>query len=217
MDGGYQVIDILLFAGIAAFLVVRLRSVLGRRTGLERRRDPFAPPPPPPAGQPAPMPRLRAVPNTAPAAAPAGPAGAIKTADPKFDQAGFLAGARSAFEMIVKAFAAGDKAALQPLLSKDVFERFADAIDRRSAAKDVLETKLLAIKSAELVDSSVEGQTALVTVKFVSDQTNVTRGPDGAVRDGDPERVEEHIDFWTFARPVRSPDPNWTLVATHSP
>jgi predicted lipid-binding transport protein (Tim44 family) len=223
MGDGYQVIDILLFAGIAAFLVFRLRSVLGRRTGLERRRDPFAPPAPPPANAPTAMPgprlpRLGVVNGgPAPPAVAAGPAGAVKNADPSFDAQGFLQGARGAFEIIVKAFAAGDKAALQPLLSKDVFARFAEAIDKRVAAKETLETTLAAIKSAEITESSVEGQMALVTVKFVSDQTNVTRGADAAIVDGDPQHAAEHVDSWTFARPVRAPDPNWTLVATHSP
>ena len=80
-----------------------------------------------------------------------------------------------------------------------------------------MQTTLISMKSAEIVESSLEGGTALVTVKFVSDQTNVTRTADGKVVDGDPERVVEHIDFWTFARALRSRDPNWTLVATHSP
>jgi predicted lipid-binding transport protein (Tim44 family) len=221
MDSGYQIIDILLFAGIAGFLVFRLRSVLGRRTGLEQRRNLFAPPQtPPPASQapPAPQPaapRLRAVDGGA--APSASGLDALKSADPSFTEDSFLKGARGAFEIIVNSFAAGDKAALKPLLSKDVYERFAEAIDTRLAAKETLQSNLISMKSAEIVDSSLEGGTALVTVKFVSEQTNVTRAADGTVRDGDPGHVEEHVDFWTFARPVRARDPNWTLVATHSP
>ena len=218
MDGGYQIIDILLFAGIAGFLVFRLRSVLGRRTGLEQRRNnPFAPPAAqaPPAPQPLIAPRPRAVDGgTAP---PASGIAAIKAADPSFTEDSFLKGARSAFEIIVNSFAAGDKAALKPLLSKDVYDRFAEAIDTRLAAKETLKSNLISIKSGEIVDSSLEGGTALATVKFASEQTNVTHAADGTIRDGDPTRVEEHVDFWTFARPVRARDPNWTLVATHSP
>lgn len=219
MDGGFQIIDILLFAGIAGFLVFRLRSVLGRRTGLEQRRNnPFAPPPAPqapPASAAPTAPQLRAIAGgTAP---PAGGLAAVTAADPSFTEDSFLKGARSAFEIIVNSFAAGDKAALQPLLSKDVYDRFAEAIDARLAAKETLQSNLTAMKSAEIVQSPLEGGTALVTVKFVSEQTNVTRAADGTVRDGDPSRVDEHVDFWTFARPIRSRDPNWTLVATHSP
>ncbi len=221
MDGGYQLIDILLFAAIAGFLVFRLRSVLGRRTGLEQRRDPFQPPPAPPAppAQPgaaqAVPPRLLAA--NGGAAAPGGPAAALKAADPSFADAAFLQGARSAFEIVVNAFAAGDKAALEPLLSKEVNQSFAGAIDARRAAKDTMHTTLVAVKSFEIVDSAVEGSTGFVTVKFVTDQTNVTRAADGKVIDGDPERVSEHIDFWTFARSLRARDPNWMLVATKSP
>ena len=221
MDGGYQLIDILLFAAIAGFLVLRLRSVLGRRTGLEQRRDPFrapsAPPSPPPSAVPlpAPAPRLRAIDGGA--ASSTGPTAALKAADPSFSDDAFLQGARGAFEIVVNAFAAGDKAALQPLLSKDVSQSFFGAIDAHRAANEKLETKLVAIKSAELVDSAVEGSTGFVTVKFVTDQTNVTRAADGTVTDGDPGRVSEHVDFWTFARSLRARDPNWMLVATKSP
>jgi predicted lipid-binding transport protein (Tim44 family) len=216
MDSGYQLIDILLFAGIAAFLVFRLRSVLGRRTGLERRpANPLAPPPAPPPPQQIAPPRPPAA--NGGAAQPADGMAAIKAADPSFTEESFLKGARGAFEIIVNSFAAGDKKALEPLLSKDVYERFAEAIDARLAANETLQSNLTAMKSAELVESSLEGGTALVTIKFVSEQTNVTRAADGTVRDGDPGRVEEHIDFWTFARSVRSRDPNWMLVATHSP
>ena len=226
MDSGYQLIDILLFAGIAGFLVFRLRSVLGRRTGLEQRRDPFQPPPatPPPAGAPAAPPRLRAVNGgAAPAdatpagAAPAGPSATLKAADPSFADDPFLQGARGAFEIIVNAFAKGDKAVLAPLLSKEVSQSFLGAIDTRRAANETMETKLGAIKSAEIVDSAVEGSTGFVTVKFVTDQANVTRAADGKIVDGDPDRVSEHVDFWTFARSLRARDPNWMLVATKSP
>jgi len=217
MDSGYQLIDILLFAGIAAFLVFRLRSVLGRRTGLERRpTNPLAPPVAPAQAKPAAAPVQLRAPNGA-AAPPAGGIAAIKAADPSFTEETFLKGARGAFEIIVNSFAAGDKTALQPLLSKDVYDRFAEAIDTRLAAKESLQSNLVAMKSAELVESSLESGTALVTVKFVSEQTNVTRAADGTVRDGDPARVDEHVDFWTFARPIRSRDPNWMLVATHNP
>jgi predicted lipid-binding transport protein (Tim44 family) len=216
MDGDYQILDILLFAAIAGFLVFRLRSVLGRRTGLERRRDPFAPPPAPPATA-APPPQLRAINGGAPQPAPATGVAAIKTVDPGFTESAFLQGAKGAFEIVVNAFAAGDASALQPLLSKDVYDRFAEAIGARKTAHETLETRLAGVKSADVVEASIEGETALVTVKFVSDQINVTRKQDGSVVDGDPQKVVEHIDFWTFARPVRQRDPNWTLVATKSP
>jgi predicted lipid-binding transport protein (Tim44 family) len=218
MGDGFQFFDIILFAAIAGFLLFRLRSVLGRRTGNEQRRpDPFAPAPPKPVLTPVPPPAADA--GRAPAAPIAGGTGpaALKAADPSFDEKVFLQGARGAFEIVVNSFAAGDTSVLQPLLSKDVFAAFSESIRARAAAKEALQTTLLSIKSAELVEVSVEGGTAIVAVKFVSDQINVTRSADGKVVDGDPDKVIEKTDFWTFARPIRSRDPNWTLVATHTP
>lgn len=216
MGNGFQIFDIILFAAIAGFLLLRLRSVLGRRTGNEQRRpDPFAPPKP--VLTPAPV--LAPEPGAASAAPIASGAGlpALKAADPSFDEKVFLQGARGAFEIVVNSFAAGDTSVLQPLLSKDVFAAFSEAIRSRAAAKEALQTTLLSIKSAEIVEANVEGGTAIVTVKFISDQVNVTRGSDGKVIEGDPDKVIEKTDFWTFARPIRARDPNWTLVATHTP
>ncbi|MGH6990852.1 MAG: Tim44/TimA family putative adaptor protein [Stellaceae bacterium] len=222
MGGDYQILEILVFAVIAGILVFRLRSVLGRRTGNERRRDfPFgppsgsAPPPPrtanPPPGNMPTRPRLavisegEAIPHN------------VAAEGPGFDRAGFVNGAKNAFGLIVEAFAAGDRARLQPLLSPDVFRSFADAIAARERAKETQETKIVAINSADIAEDRAEGGTALVTVKFVSDQVSVTRGADGAVLDGDPDHPVEHTDLWTFSRPARSPDPNWVLVATNAP
>lgn len=222
MDNSFQFLDIILFAGVAGFLLFRLRSVLGRRTGNERRRpNPFAPPPAtPPTATPGPF---TPAPNAPAQALPAGaiPAGeglaALQAADATFNADAFLAGARGAFEIIVKAFAAGDTAALQPLLSPDVFGAFSEAIRARQAAKETHETKLVAIKSATLEHVAVDGSVALVTAKLISDQINATRAADGRVVEGDPDKVIEKTDFWTFSRPLRSRNPNWTLVATHSP
>jgi predicted lipid-binding transport protein (Tim44 family) len=215
-----QYIDIILFAMIAGFLVLRLRSVLGRRTGNERRRNPF-PGPMAPRVQ-----NLLQVPTPAPnpyaaAAAPGGGAVAdgllaIKRADPAFDSGAFLDGARKAFEMIVGAFAAGDKAALRPLLDDSVYRSFATAIDERVAAKETLETRIARLKSADVVEAGLDGMTAQVTVRFVSDQINVTRAMDGSIVDGNPNQPIEKTDFWSFARDTRAADPNWALVATGS-
>ena len=129
---------------------------------------------------------------------------------------GFVGGARSAFEMIVHAFASGDTATLRPLLSDEVYERFAEAIRHRVEAKETHETTLVAIKSADIEEAELNGRTAFVTMKFVSDQINVTRTADGQIVDGEPDHVVEKTDFWTFARNTRSQDPNWLLVATRS-
>ncbi len=219
MENGFQFFDIILFAAVAGFLLLRLRSVLGRRTGNERRRaDPFTAPKPLPVPPHAPMIDHPAA-DGGPSSSSANVSGlvALKAADPSFDEQGFLAGARGAFEIIVKAFAAGDTGALEKLLNKDVYATFAGAIRARQSAKETLETTIVALKSVELTEAVVEGATGLVTVKIVSDQINVTRAADGKTVEGDPEKTVEKTDFWTFSRVLRARDPNWMLVATHSP
>jgi len=215
-----QYFDIILFAMVAAFLVLRLRSVLGRRTGNERRRDLFVRRERPSQEQ---VPAVVEASNNGSISAPTGPADAvadglnrIRRVDPSFDPSQFLEGARLAFEMIVTAFASGDKAALRPLLSDEVFHQFATAIDERAAAKETLETRILQLDSADIVEAELLGRNAQVTLRLVSHQINVTRAMDGSIVDGDPEHPIEKTDHWTFARDTRSSDPNWVLVATSS-
>jgi predicted lipid-binding transport protein (Tim44 family) len=215
--------DIILFAMVAAFLVLRLRSVLGRRTGNERRRDlymrgPAASRDKSPNGQivtltPRPGPLAVAAP---PANTVAGGIAQITAVDPGFETSGFLDGARGAFELIVSAFAEGDKKALRPLLADDTYRSFGAAIDEREAAGESLETRIDKLKDIDIVEAGMDGRTARVTVKLVSDQVNVLRAHDGSVVDGDPQNKVEKTDFWTFARDTRSTDPNWQLVATGS-
>jgi predicted lipid-binding transport protein (Tim44 family) len=220
MEGFQQYSDIILFAMIAVFLVLRLRSVLGRRTGYERRRDPFM-------GRAETAADNKVVtlepskvtvmpPPASPGDAVTTGIEAIRRADPGFDPAQFLGGARAAFELIVAAFAKGDKAALRPLLSDAVFGPFSSAIDERAAAKETLETRIVRLASAEIVEAGLSGRAAEVTVKLVSEQINVTRAVDGSIVDGNPEQPAEKTDFWSFARDTRSGDPNWVLVATSS-
>lgn len=215
-----QYIDIILFAMIAGFLVLRLRSVLGRRTGNERRRDPFPRPAAPRRDNvvslPEPGKSVPPIVGAPPQSDIADGLTRIRRADPGFDPARFLEGARIAFDMIVGAFAKGDKAALRPLLSDEVFDPFAAAIDERLAAKETLETRILHLKSSEIVEAGHDDGTAQITVKFVSDQINLTRAVDGSIVDGHPDQPAEKTDYWTFARDTRSSDPNWVLIATSS-
>jgi predicted lipid-binding transport protein (Tim44 family) len=226
MGDGFQFLDLILFAVVAVFLVVRLRSVLGRRTGTERQRDPFAGAPandqPIRREAPAALPDLAAKPAIAsPPAAPAGSSAAglarIVQADPSFDEAHFLAGTRSAFEMIVHAFAAGDASALRPLLSDEVFANFNGAIEERRKAGHTHSTTLVGIRSVEILEADVQGKNAMVTVKIVSDQINATQDTQSRIVEGDASAVVPITDIWTFSRNTRSRDPNWTLVATRSP
>jgi predicted lipid-binding transport protein (Tim44 family) len=221
MGGGFQFLDLIFFAAVAVFLVMRLRSVLGRRTGTEQRRDPFAGAPA--EGQPAALP-ARALPDLAakPAigAEPPSPLavgiGHIREADPSFEETHFTAGARAAFEMILHAFAAGDAATLRPLLSDEVFANFNGAIEERRKAGHTLATTLVGIRSLDIIEADLQGRNAVVTVKIVSDQINVTQDADGKTVEGDPTAVTAITDIWTFSRNTRSRDPNWSLVATRS-
>jgi len=226
MGGDFNVIQILIFAAVAAFLIYRLRSVLGRRTGHERqRRNPFTP-----SGeqgeQRAPdnvvhLPeRARGEEGELPAEAPPTLSAGltqIRIADPSFDAGSFTHGAKRAFAMIVEAFAKGDTGTLRPLLSDDLFDEFSGEIRRRAAEGEVHETRLVNMKSADILEARMDGRTALVTVKFVTDQINVIRDDQGNVIEGDPEAVHELVDIWTFARNTRAGDPNWTLVETRTP
>lgn len=227
-------IDIILIALVAIFLVLRLRSVLGRRTGNERppTQDPFTPPSAPPqfptneprrdGGNVITMPRQPERPaagGAAPvevAAAAADGVARIRAADPSFDPAGFGRGARGAFEMIVGAFARGDVVTLRTLLDGSTYASFEAAIREREARRQTLETNLIGFLSSDIVDARMEGSRALVTVRFVTEQINVTRDSDGLAVDGNPNSVERVTDLWTFARDTQSDDPNWLLVRTAS-
>lgn len=240
--GDFQFLDIILFAAIAAFFVLRLRNVLGKRTGHQNPQgsayDPFAKRKGeadekvvhlPDRGRPgqageegAEEPGEAAAEGpAAPAEEPVSPLAAgltqIKLADKSFDEDEFAAGARTAFEMVVAAFAQGDTGTLRPLLSNDVYADFAGAIEERQKAGHILETTLVGLQETAVVEAEVQGRTAFVTLKFVSEQVNVMRDKDGELIEGDPNQVTTVTDLWTFARNTRSRDPNWTLVATQSP
>jgi predicted lipid-binding transport protein (Tim44 family) len=219
--GDFQYFDIILFAMIAGFLVLRLRSVLGRRTGNERRREgsirPRAPVSEPASTGAEPAIGTTAVPLAAtPTDAVAQGLDRIRSADPGFDRPRFVAGARAAFEIIVSAFARGDKAALRPLLSDEVYRPFVGTIDERIAARESLETRILRLNSLDITAAELLGKTARITLRFVSEQINVTRATDGSIVDGDPKHSVEKTDYWTFVRDTRSTDPNWVLAATSS-
>lgn len=221
-----QFLEIVIFAGIAAFLVFRLRSVLGRRTGNERQPfDPYsrnAPETAEPADS-ADGTVVSLPDRSAPREEPVDPGdplavglAQIRNADSAFDPAEFVNGARAAFEMIVASFSAGDRDTLRPLLSDEVYENFAGAIVERADKSQTMETTLVGIRSADIVEATMDGRVAFVTVKFVTEQIEVVRDAAGEVVSGDPSRVATVTDIWTFARNTRSRNPNWTLVATEA-
>jgi predicted lipid-binding transport protein (Tim44 family) len=221
-------IDIILIALVAIFLVLQLRRVLGRRHGEERQRpDPITRADPAAKGDDkvVDLPRREqpdpALPRGVDVVSKGGPAEAglaqVKIADGSFDPRGFVSGARQAFEMIVSAYAQGDTKTLRPLLSDEVYERFASAIKQRQDNKETLETGLVGFEKSEIVAAEMRGSEARVTVKFVTEQINVTRSADGLIVDGNPNEVTRVTDVWTFARDTKSANPNWLLVATEEP
>jgi predicted lipid-binding transport protein (Tim44 family) len=214
-----------------------LRSVLGQRTGRERPPyDPYSSAPG--TIRPAPGDKVVALPGRAPdtaqkTAEPAEPvdrwkgiaepgsalaAGldAIAREDKTFDAKDFLSGARSAYDMIVTAYAAGDRKQLKSLLGKEVYDGFESAIKQRELNGETVETRFVSIDGADITAAEQRGKTAQVTVRFRSQLISVTRAKDGAVIDGNPEKVTDVTDVWTFARDVSSRDPNWKLVATEA-
>ena len=141
---------------------------------------------------------------------------AIAAGDRSFDVSHFLAGARAAYEMIVTAFAAGDRRTLKGLLSREVFEGFDGAIRERESRGETVETRFVSIDKTDLIGAEVRGRIAQVTVRFVSQLVSVTHHRSGAVIEGSPDKVTDVTDVWTFARDVTSRDPNWKLVATEA-
>jgi predicted lipid-binding transport protein (Tim44 family) len=229
----------IIFLALAVFIFLRLRSVLGQRTGRERPPfDPYStrdavrgsagdkvvalppraieqqPPKPPPAEPAEPTDRWKGI-------APMGSAvasglDAILGADKSFDPRHFLAGARAAYEMIVVAFAQGDRRTLRDWLSKDVFDSFDGVIREREGRGETAETRFVSIDTTEIAGAELRGRTAQVTVRFVSQLVSVTRDKSGNVIDGNADKVTDVTDVWTFARDVTSRDPNWKLVATEA-
>jgi predicted lipid-binding transport protein (Tim44 family) len=216
MQGGGFPIDLILFGMVAAFLVLRLRSVLGRRTGFERPPADRAPLPNAPGGPEAIAPPAvpqRGVPD---ARGPVGQALArIRAADPNFDPAAFLSGAEGAFRMIVEGFAAGNRTVLRDLLSDETYAGFERAITEREAKGEVQRTEIREIREAAIDGADLRGTIAEVTVRFVSDQVNLTTDATGKPVAG-ADAVTELTDIWTFQRDVRNADPAWKLVGTRS-
>jgi predicted lipid-binding transport protein (Tim44 family) len=232
---GFVDLTTIIFLVLAVVIFLRLRNVLGRRTGNERPPfDPYARRERAPVEAGEKVIRLPGAADRPAAPSPAedaatrvgtiAPAGsaladglmAIARADSSFEPQRFLAGARMAYEMIVTAFAEGDRKTLKPLLARDVYDGFISAIGEREQRGESVTFNFIGIDKAEIVDASLRGNTAQVKVRFVSSLVSATRNSAGEVVDGDPTHVAEVTDIWTFSREVTSRDPNWKLVATES-
>jgi predicted lipid-binding transport protein (Tim44 family) len=223
--GGFPV-DLVLFGMVAAFLILRLRSILGRRSGFERppelrpqelHRGPFGAAQVIEGAEPVSDAPTAAAARTLPD--PVSPVGQtlarMQALDGNFDPARFLDGAQAAFRMVVTAFASGNRTALQPLLSEDTWRAFDLAIAAREQAGESQRTEIKAITAATIEGAELRGSTADLTVRFVSDQVNVTIGRDGQPAAGS-EALTEIADVWTFERELASADPTWRLVSARS-
>src|ERR1700733_15224342 len=227
----------IIFLALAVFIFLRLRNVLGQRTGNERppydrtarnlvqgAQDNNVVPMPGAVIDQAPLaPTADVAPPTdrwkgiAESGTPlAYGLDAVAAQDSSFDPRHFLSGARSAYEMIVLAFANGDRRALKDLLSSEVYESFEAVIRDREKHEQKTETRFVSIDKAELVSAEARDRAAQLTVRFVSQMVSVTRDKAGAIVDGNPEKVTDITDVWTFARDITSRDPNWKLVGTGS-
>lgn len=231
MNNGIQFFDIILFAMIAVFLVLRLRGVLGRRDGhegdfpdifkqalkkekkdLDEDND----------NNIIALETESINKNTQSKTSTESKTilqknlDSIVAADKDFDINEFTAGAQIAFEYILNSYASGDSNALKPLLSDEVFNNFYVSIREREEAGQTMEETLIGISKAEVIEAEMEDTLAQVTVKFVSDQVHARRDQDGNVVEGDPDKILCVTDFWTFTRDIRSDDPNWSLTATRS-
>ena len=226
----------IIFLALAVFIFLRLRSVLGQRTG--RERPPYDPYSAREGVRTSAAEKVVALPvrGAEPASAPIEPAqqtdrwkgiadpgspvasglDAILAADPTFDGRHFLAGARTAYEMIVTAYAEGDRRALKGLLSREVYEGFEAAIRERENRGETVQTRFISIDKADITGAELRGKIAQLTVRFVSQLVSVTHERSGAVIEGSPEKTAEVTDVWTFARDLSARDPNWKLVATES-
>jgi predicted lipid-binding transport protein (Tim44 family) len=227
----------IIFLALAVFIFLRLRSVLGQRTGSERPPYDRAAPnvvqrtqdnnnvvpmpgavidqaPLAPSADVAPADRWKDV--AEPGSPLAAGLDAIAAHDSSFDPRHFISGARSAYEMIVLAFANGDRRALKDLLSGEVYESFEAVIKDREKHEQKTETRFVSIDKAELVSAEARDRAAQLTVRFVSQMISVTRDKTGAIVDGNPDKVADITDVWTFARDTSSRDPNWKLVGTGS-
>jgi len=227
----------IIFLALAVFIFLRLRSVLGRRTGRERppydpysARDAVRSPasekvvtlptrpaeaaPRPVEATPPSTERWKGIAETGSVVA----AGldAIVAAEPDFDVKHFITGARTAYEMVVVAFAGGDRRQLRGLLSREVFDGFDAHISERESRGETMETKFVSIDSSTITAAELRSRSAQITLRFVSKLVSATRDRSGAVIDGNAEKVTDVTDVWTFARDVSSRDPNWKVVATEA-
>ncbi len=217
---GSQLVQIIVLAGVALFLVLRLRSVLGTRDGYE---DPI---------NPAPVESNKSArkfdvidgggvdhdiaDHIDPDSESAKALAAMKRVEPGFSVNDFMRGARQAYEMILMAFENGDLEFLEQYLAPDVYESFARVIEERVNKGLTVDATFVGVRELKLRDARFdeENREAEITLKFVGELTSVVRDADGRIVEGDPQTIKRQSDVWTFARLMGGENPNWLLVGT---
>jgi predicted lipid-binding transport protein (Tim44 family) len=218
---GSQMIQIIILAAIALFLILRLRSVLGTREGYEKPQELRGPAASRPRERPFEVIEGGSVdPDIADfidAESSAGQAlAAMKRVDHGFNVTDFSHGARAAYEMIVMGFENGDLELLRQYLAPEVFEPFRAAIEERTVKGYKLESSFAGIREVRLLDAHFNPATdeGDITMRFVGDLTSVVRDAEGRIVEGNPNEIRQQTDVWTFARTMSSDNPNWLLAGT---
>lgn len=213
-------LQLLVLAGIAVFLILRLKSVLGTREGFEK----------PASERSSPVANGRArnfevieggpdpdITDHVPTGSPSADALArMKAIEPDFGVSDFLQGARGAYEMILMGFERGELAEIKPFLSDEVYDTFAEVVEARENQGLKVEAEFVGVRELTLEEAEFDQGTSLgeVTVRFVAEMTSVVRDAGGEIVEGEPGKIKRQKDVWTFARKMGSDDPNWHLVAT---
>lgn len=217
---GSQMIQIIILAGIALFLVLRLRNVLGTREGFEKPSEPL---PAPARRSERPFevidgggPDLDIADFAEPDSETGKALAAMKRIDRRFTVADFTHGARQAYEMLVMAYEKGDLDTLRQFLAPEVFDSFAAAIAARTAKGYVVDASFAGIREVKLVDARFDAATGEgdITMRFLGELTSVIRDPEGRIVEGAPGELKQQRDVWTFSRIMSSDNPNWQLTGT---
>ncbi len=212
-------IQLLVLAGIAVFLILRLKNVLGTREGFEK------PPLPTPGTSARKSPPLEVIEggpdldisdHVDEGSAEAHALAEMKRIEPSFNVTDFLAGARGAYEMIVMGYERGDIAEIQPFLSEDVYESFVDGVSAREDQGLTIEANFIGVREMQLVDAKLDPDTneGEITIRFVAELNSAVRDKGGDIIEGSLTEIKKQKDTWAFARVMGADDPNWLLVST---
>ncbi len=216
---GNAVIQLLVLAGIAVFLILRLRNVLGTRDGFERSRAPAS------QGEQPTVPELHVsedgydddiADHVDESSESASALRTMKFAEPEFTVGGFIEGARGAYEMILMSFERGDIDSIAPLLGDEVYQTFIDVVGEREDQGLSIDAKFVGIRDVSLVEATYDSRNheAEITLRFVGELTSAVRNAAGEIIEGNPSEIRRQKDTWTFMRRMGAKDPNWKLVAT---